>query len=47
MYHAFYATADANEEDVILHEKRTVESKYDNELMMGRIRATGMGWGLR
>ncbi len=29
---AFYATADADEEDVILREKRTVESEYDNEL---------------
>jgi hypothetical protein len=27
---AFYATADADEEDVILHEKGTVESEYDN-----------------
>jgi hypothetical protein len=29
---AFYATADADEEDVILHEKGTVESEYDNEV---------------
>jgi hypothetical protein len=29
---AFYATADADAEDVILHEKGTVESEYDNEL---------------
>ena len=28
---AFYATADADEEDVILREKGTVESEYDNE----------------
>ncbi len=27
-----YATADADEEDVILSEKGTVESEYDNEL---------------
>ncbi len=52
--HAFYATADANEEDVILHEKGTVESEYDDELYdgedkgnrygmeIGTIRATGM-----
>jgi hypothetical protein len=29
--HAFHATADADEEDVILHEKGTVESEYDDE----------------
>ncbi len=29
--HAFYATADADEEDVILCEKGTVKSEYDNE----------------
>jgi hypothetical protein len=29
--HAFYATTDANEEDVILHEKGTVESEYGDE----------------
>jgi hypothetical protein len=28
----FYATADADEEDVILHEMGTVESEYDDEL---------------
>ncbi len=28
---AFYATADADEEDVILCEKGTVESEYDDE----------------
>jgi hypothetical protein len=28
----FYATADANEGDVILCEKGTEESEYDNEL---------------
>ncbi len=28
---AYYATADADEEDVILHEKGTVESDYDND----------------
>ncbi len=27
----FYATADANEEDVILCEKGTVESEYDDD----------------
>jgi hypothetical protein len=26
---AFYATADADEEDIILHDKGTVESKLD------------------
>jgi hypothetical protein len=29
---AFYATAHADEEDIILHEKGTVESEYDTEL---------------
>jgi hypothetical protein len=50
----FHATADADEEDVILHEKGTVESEYDNDfddwedlgngyvMGMGTIRATGM-----
>ncbi len=28
---AFYATADADEEDVILREKGTIENEYDNE----------------
>jgi hypothetical protein len=28
----FYATADADIEDIILHEKETVESEYDDEL---------------
>ena len=28
---AYYATADADEEDVILHEKGNVESEYDND----------------
>ncbi len=28
---AFYATADEGEEDVILHEKGTVESEYNDE----------------
>ncbi len=28
---AFYATADEDEEDVILHEKGTVESEYEYE----------------
>jgi hypothetical protein len=32
---AFYATADADEEDVILREKGTVESEYDNEFNDG------------
>jgi hypothetical protein len=27
----FYATADADEEDVILREKGTIESEYDNK----------------
>jgi hypothetical protein len=27
----YYATADVDEEDVILHEKETVESEYDND----------------
>ncbi len=31
----FYATADEVEEDVILHEKGTVESEYDNEFNDG------------
>ncbi len=51
---AFYATADSNEEDVILCEKGTVESEYDDYfddgedmgkrygMGMGTIRATGM-----
>jgi hypothetical protein len=51
---AFYATADTDEEDVILHEKGTVESEYDDdfhegedmgnryEMGMGTIRATSM-----
>ena len=29
--HAFNATTDADEEDVILSEKGTVESEYDDE----------------
>jgi hypothetical protein len=32
---AFYATADKDEEDVILHEKGTVESEYDDEFNDG------------
>ena len=28
---AFYATADEDEEDVILHEKGAVESEYDDD----------------
>ncbi len=32
---AFYATSDADEEDVILREKGTVESKYDDEFNDG------------
>jgi hypothetical protein len=31
-FHAFYATADANEEDVIFNEKGTVKSEYEDEL---------------
>ncbi len=30
-----YATADPDEEDVILHEKETVESEYDDEFNDG------------
>jgi hypothetical protein len=33
--HVFYAAADADEEDVILHKKGTVESGYDNEFDVG------------
>ncbi len=43
--HAFYATADADEEDVILCEKGTVESEYKDEFDDGEDRATGMGCG--
>jgi hypothetical protein len=32
----FYATADADEEDVILREKGTVESEYDDEFNDGK-----------
>ncbi len=32
---AFYATADVDEEDVILREKGTVESEYDDEFIDG------------
>jgi hypothetical protein len=32
---AFYATADEDEEDVILLEKGTVESEYDNQFNDG------------
>ncbi len=32
---AFYATVDADEKDVILCEKGTVESEYDNEFNDG------------
>ena len=51
---ACYATADADEEDVILHENGTVESEYDNGfdeeedkgnrygMEMGTIRVMGM-----
>jgi hypothetical protein len=43
---SFYATAHADEEDVILFEKGTVESEYVKmSSMMGRIKATGMGCG--
>jgi hypothetical protein len=28
---AFYAAADADEEDLVLHEKGTVESEFDND----------------
>ena len=33
---AYYATADADEEDVILREKETVESEYDNGFNDGK-----------
>jgi hypothetical protein len=33
--HTLYATADADEEYVILHEKGTVESEYDNDFNDG------------
>jgi hypothetical protein len=33
--HAFYAAADADEEDVILREKGTAESEYDDEFDNG------------
>ncbi len=51
--HAFYVTADADEEDAILREKGTVESEYDDEfddgedygnrygMWIGTISATG------
>jgi hypothetical protein len=32
---AFNATADADEDDVILHEKGTVESEYENDFNDG------------
>ncbi len=32
---AFYATADADEEDEILHEKGTVESEHDDKFNDG------------
>jgi hypothetical protein len=32
---AFYATADADEEEIILHEKGTEESEYDNDFEDG------------
>ncbi len=31
----FYATADADKKEVILHEKGTVESEYDDEFNDG------------
>jgi hypothetical protein len=34
MYPHIYATADADEEKILLHEKGTVESEYDNGLLM-------------
>jgi hypothetical protein len=30
--HVYYATVDSDEEDVILQEKGTVESEYDDDL---------------
>jgi hypothetical protein len=32
---AFNATADSDEEEIILHEKGTVESEYDNDFWGG------------
>ncbi len=43
---AFYATADADEGDVILHEKGTVESEYDNDLDDGEDWGNGYGMGM-
>ena len=37
----YYATADADEEDVILRDKGTVESEYGNDF------DDGEGWGNR
>jgi hypothetical protein len=31
----FYATADTDEEDVILHKKGTLEGEYDNDFADG------------
>jgi hypothetical protein len=43
---AYYATADADEEDVILHEKGTVESEYDNGFNDGEDKGNGYGMGI-
>ncbi len=44
---AFYATADADEEDVILREKGTVESEYDNEFNDGEDKGNRYGMWIR
>ncbi len=43
---AYYATADADEEDVILHEKETVESEYDNDFDDGEDLGNGYKMGM-
>ncbi len=44
--HAFYATADADEEDVILRQKGTVESEYDSEFNDGEDLGNRYGYGM-
>ncbi len=43
----FYATADADEEDVILRGKGTVESEYDNEFNDGEDWSNRYGMWIR
>ncbi len=43
---AYYATADADEEDVILHKKGTVESEYDNAFNDGEDKGNRYGMGM-